>query len=155
MTAHRTGPECTQNAFDFEIEQRKVSLRRNDRNCSIGFGQVGLIVALLQAGVPAMERFMSSHIRPRTAMESRIGSRYRYGRLTGRGRPLGATTSRCVLLDVRYLSVVGAQTALDSEKDRRAAAALDHWRSFQDALANTKRRYPRQAFLSFAEAVRC
>ena len=38
--------------------------------------------------------------------------------------------------------------------DRLATAVLDHWHAFQVALAESRWRYPLQAFLSFAEAVR-
>ncbi|MGC9971036.1 MAG: hypothetical protein ABSE56_10630 [Bryobacteraceae bacterium] len=42
----------------------------------------------------------------------------------------------------------------NSEKDHLAAAVMDRWCSFQEALAGTKRRYPLQDFLSFADAAR-
>jgi hypothetical protein len=42
----------------------------------------------------------------------------------------------------------------NSEKDRRAAAVVDQWCSFQAALTGPKRAYPTQEFLSFAEAAR-
>jgi hypothetical protein len=42
----------------------------------------------------------------------------------------------------------------NSEKDRLATAVVDRWCSFQEALAGAKRRYPLQAFLSFADAAR-
>jgi hypothetical protein len=40
------------------------------------------------------------------------------------------------------------------EKNRLAAAVVDRWCSFQEALGGTKRKYPTQEFLSFAEAAR-
>lgn len=42
----------------------------------------------------------------------------------------------------------------DSEKNRRAKAVVDRWCAFQEALGGTKRKYPTQEFLSFAEATR-
>ena len=42
----------------------------------------------------------------------------------------------------------------NSEKDRLATTAVDLWCSFQEALAGTKRKYPMQEFLSFADATR-
>jgi len=42
----------------------------------------------------------------------------------------------------------------NSEKDRLATEVVDQWCSFQLALAGTKRKYPTQEFLSFAEAAR-
>ena len=42
----------------------------------------------------------------------------------------------------------------NSEKNRLATAVVDHWCSFQVALAGAKRRYPLQDFLSFADAAR-
>ena len=42
----------------------------------------------------------------------------------------------------------------NSGKDRLATAVADRWSSFQDALAGTKRKYPLQEFLSFADAAR-
>ncbi len=41
-----------------------------------------------------------------------------------------------------------------SEKNRLATKVVDLWHSFQDALAATKRRYPTQEFLSFADVAR-
>jgi len=41
-----------------------------------------------------------------------------------------------------------------SEKDRLATQVVDHWCSFQEALAGTKRMYPAQEFLSFVKAAR-
>ena len=43
---------------------------------------------------------------------------------------------------------------MDPKKDRLAAMVSDHWFSFEGALRGDKRRYPLQAFLSFAAAVR-
>jgi len=40
------------------------------------------------------------------------------------------------------------------EKYRLARAVVDRWCSFQEALGGTKRKYPTQEFLSFAEAAR-
>jgi len=40
------------------------------------------------------------------------------------------------------------------EKIRLAKAVVDRWCSFQEALGGTKRKYPTQEFLSFAEAAR-
>jgi hypothetical protein len=42
----------------------------------------------------------------------------------------------------------------NSEKDHLAIAVVDRWCFLQDALAGTKRRYPLQNFLSFADAAR-
>ena len=42
----------------------------------------------------------------------------------------------------------------NSEKNRLAAEVVNPWCSFQEALAGTKRKYPTQEFLSFAEAAR-
>ena len=42
----------------------------------------------------------------------------------------------------------------NSEKNRLAAEVVNLWCSFQEALAGTKRKYPTQEFLSFAEAAR-
>lgn len=42
----------------------------------------------------------------------------------------------------------------DPEKNRRAQAVVDRWCAFQEALGGTKRKYPMQEFLSFAEAAR-
>ena len=43
----------------------------------------------------------------------------------------------------------------NSEKDRLAAAVVDRWYSFQNALAGARRGYPLQNSLSFADAARC
>jgi hypothetical protein len=40
------------------------------------------------------------------------------------------------------------------EKDRLATTVVDQWRTFQDALALTKRTYPAREFLLFADAAR-
>ena len=40
------------------------------------------------------------------------------------------------------------------EKCRLARAVVDRWCSFEEALGGTKRKYPTQEFLSFAEAAR-
>ena len=40
------------------------------------------------------------------------------------------------------------------EKNSLATAVVDRWCSFQEALGGTKRKYPTQEFLSFAEAAR-
>jgi len=40
------------------------------------------------------------------------------------------------------------------EKYRLAKAVVDRWCSFQEALGGTKRKYPTQEFLPFAEAAR-
>jgi hypothetical protein len=42
----------------------------------------------------------------------------------------------------------------NSEKDRLAAAVVDHWCTFQAALTGPTRKYPTQAFLSFSDAAR-
>ena len=42
----------------------------------------------------------------------------------------------------------------NAEKDRLATEVVDQWCSFQEALTGTKRKYPAQEFLSFAEAAR-
>ena len=42
----------------------------------------------------------------------------------------------------------------NAEKDRLATLVEDRWRCFQEALETTKRRYPMQEFLSFANAGR-
>ena len=42
----------------------------------------------------------------------------------------------------------------DPEKNRLATTVVDRWCSFQEALGETKRKYPTQEFLSFAEAAR-
>ena len=42
----------------------------------------------------------------------------------------------------------------NSEKNRLAAAVLDRWCSFEEALVGSKRTYPLQNFLSFVEAAR-
>jgi hypothetical protein len=41
-----------------------------------------------------------------------------------------------------------------SEKDRLATMVVDLWCSFQEALAGTKRKYPTQEFILFADATR-
>ena len=41
-----------------------------------------------------------------------------------------------------------------SEKDRLAAAVVDHWCTFQAARTGPTRKYPTQAFNSFADAAR-
>ena len=40
------------------------------------------------------------------------------------------------------------------EKNRLAKTVVDRWCCFQKALCETKRKYPTQEFLSFAEAAR-
>jgi len=42
----------------------------------------------------------------------------------------------------------------NSDKDRLASTVVHRWCSFQDALAGSRRKYPMQEFLSFADAVR-
>jgi hypothetical protein len=42
----------------------------------------------------------------------------------------------------------------NSDKDRLASTVVDRWCSFQDALTRSRRKYPLQEFLSFADAVR-
>ena len=42
----------------------------------------------------------------------------------------------------------------NSEKDRLADAVVDRWCTFQAALTGPTRKYPNQAFLSFADAAR-
>jgi uncharacterized protein (DUF433 family) len=42
----------------------------------------------------------------------------------------------------------------NSEKNRLAAAVLDRWCSFEEALAGSKRTYPLQNFLTFVESAR-
>jgi hypothetical protein len=42
----------------------------------------------------------------------------------------------------------------NAEKHRLATVVVDHWCSFQDALAGATRRYPLHEFLFFADAVR-
>jgi hypothetical protein len=40
------------------------------------------------------------------------------------------------------------------EKNRLAKTVVDRWCCFQEALCETKRKYPTQEFLSFAQAAR-
>lgn len=42
----------------------------------------------------------------------------------------------------------------NSDKNRLTTAVLDRWCSFEEALAGSKRTYPPQSFLSFADAAR-
>jgi hypothetical protein len=42
----------------------------------------------------------------------------------------------------------------NSERDQLAAAVVDRWGTFQAALTGPTRKYPTQAFLSFADAAR-
>jgi len=71
----------------------------------------------------------------------------RYGRLTGPGaEPLGNRAAICVIKNRRT-----HERSMDSEKDCLVAVVLDQGSSFQEALAETRRRYPLSAFLSFSE----